>query len=174
MAWQICLFFLLMSTCPDVITGSTFEHIKDSIMKLENDFNTSQSDVADDGSIFTHRFRNGLWTEANEKKILLAQMISMYSNMLKYTTKTQTSDHLRDLIEALEEYKTQFSESLKKANDLIEVANLPMNDLKIQRKAVAEMYRVLLEVNAEEIKRLRRSRRQNPRGQKRHLPNLRG
>ncbi|XP_063164668.1 interferon gamma-like [Candoia aspera] len=174
MAWQMCLFFLLVSTCSDVITGSTFEHIKESIMKLENDFNTSQSDIANDGSIFIQRFRNGLWTEANEKKILLAQMISLYSNMLKNEAKTQTSEHLRDLIEALEEYETQFSESLKKAKDLIEVANLPMNDLKIQRKAVAEMFRVLLEVNAEEIKRQRRSRRHNPRGQKGHLANLRG
>ncbi|XP_032076540.1 interferon gamma [Thamnophis elegans] len=174
MAWRICLFFILMSTCSDANTGSIFEHIKDSILKLEKDFNTSESDIADNGSIFTRRFSSGLWTEANEKKILLAQMISMYSDMLKNKTKTQTPGHLRELIEALEQYKTQFSESLKKANDIIEVANLPMNDVKIQRKAVAEMYHVLSQVNVEEIKRLRRSRGQNPRKQKRHIPNFRG
>ncbi|XP_039198606.1 interferon gamma [Crotalus tigris] len=174
MAWKICLFFILMSTCSNVVTDSIFEHIKDSILKLENDFNTSQSDIADNGSIFTHRFKNGLWTEANEKKILLAQMISMYSNMLKNKTKNQTPEHLREIIEAFEQYKTQFSESLKKANDIIEVANLPMNDVKIQRKAVAEMFRVLFEVNTEENKRQRRSRGQSPRKQKRHIPNFRG
>lgn len=51
----------------------------------------------------------------------------MYSNMLKNKTKTQTPGHLKELIEALEQYKTQFSESLKKANDIIEVANLPVS-----------------------------------------------
>ncbi|KAG8137855.1 hypothetical protein E2320_003797 [Naja naja] len=169
MAWRICLFFILVSTCSDAITGSIFEHIKGSIVKLENDFNTSQSDIADNGSIFTQRFKSGLWTEASEKKILLAQMISMYSNMLKNKTKTQTPEHLREIIEALEQYKTEFSESLKKANDIIE-----MNDVKIQRKAVAEMFRVLSEVNIEENKRQRRSRGQNPRKQKRNILNFRG
>uniref|UniRef100_A0A670YPL8 Interferon gamma n=2 Tax=Pseudonaja textilis TaxID=8673 RepID=A0A670YPL8_PSETE len=101
-------------------------------------------------------------------------MISMYSNMLKNKTKTQTPEHLREIIEALEQYKTEFSESLKKANDIIEVANLPMNDVKIQRKAVAEMFRVLSEVNIEENKRQRRSRGQNPRKQKRNILNFRG
>ncbi|XP_070802840.1 interferon gamma [Pituophis catenifer annectens] len=174
MAWRICLFFILMSTCSDFTTGSIFEHIKGSILKLENDFNTSQSDIADKGSIFTHRFKSGLWTEANEKKILLAQMISIYSNMLKNKTRTQTPEHLRQIIEAVEQYKTQFSESLKKANDIIEVANLPMNDVKIQRKAISEMFRVLSEVNIEEKKRERRSRGQNPRKQKRHILNFQG
>ncbi|XP_058047611.1 interferon gamma [Ahaetulla prasina] len=174
MAWRICLFFILMSICSDVTTGSIFEHIKGSISKLENDFNTSQSDIADNGSIFIHRFKSGLWKEANEKKILFAQMISMYSNMLKNKTKTQIPEHLREIIEAVEQYKTEFSESLKKANDIIEVANLPMNDVKIQRKAVAELFRVLSEVNIEEKKRERRSRGQNPRKQKRHIPNFRG
>uniref|UniRef100_A0A8C5RHK7 Interferon gamma n=1 Tax=Laticauda laticaudata TaxID=8630 RepID=A0A8C5RHK7_LATLA len=101
-------------------------------------------------------------------------MISMYSKMLKNKTKTETSEHLREIIEALEQYKTEFSESLKKANDITEVANLPMNDVKIQRKAVAEMFRVLSEVNIEENKRQRRSRGQNPRKQKRNILNFRG
>lgn len=68
-----------------------------------------------------------IFWQASEKKILLAQMISMYSNMLKNKTKNQTPEHLREIIEAFEQYKTQFSESLKKANDIIEVANLPVS-----------------------------------------------
>lgn len=47
--------------------------------------------------------------------------------MLKNKTRTQTPEHLREIIEAVEQYKTQFSESLKKANDIIEVANLPVS-----------------------------------------------
>ncbi|XP_061493804.1 interferon gamma [Rhineura floridana] len=165
MVWKICLFILLAISSSDghVPTGSLFEDMKEHISKLEKYFNTSHPDVAEGGSIFTGRLQNGLWSQINEKKILLAQMISIYWEMLNNLNNTQNPKDIRSLVEVLQVYKMNYSESLKKAKDLIEIAKLPMNDAKIQRKAVAEFYDVMLEVNKEESQRKRRSRRLNRR-----------
>ncbi|XP_053112019.1 interferon gamma isoform X2 [Hemicordylus capensis] len=137
--------------------------------------NTSQSDVAEGGSIFIHILDSKHWAQVEEKKILLAQLISMYLKMLTDISKTRTAKHIRDIVGALEDYEIKFSESLKKANDLMELVKLPMNDVKIQRKAVKELYHVLLEVHKEENKeRRKRSRRHNPQVQNRCKPNLSG
>ncbi|KAJ7329796.1 hypothetical protein JRQ81_015970 [Phrynocephalus forsythii] len=153
---------------------TTFADIKESITQLEKEFNATQSDIADDGFIFLKRLSSSLWSQVNERKILLAQMISTYLELLNTAPQSQTTSHVKDLLEALNHYKGKYSESLRKANDIIEVSKIPLSDVKIQRKVVSEMYNVLLEVNKEENRRKRRSGRQNPRGQIRCRPNVMG
>ncbi|KAH0616663.1 hypothetical protein JD844_027952 [Phrynosoma platyrhinos] len=86
----------------------------------------------------------------------------------------KNSAHVKELKEALEVYKTNYNDSLNRANDLIQLAKLPMDNYKIQRKAALEMILVLQEVKIEENKRKRRSRRQNSRKQRRHIPSFIG
>nr|XP_028602740.1 interferon gamma-like [Podarcis muralis] len=176
MVWKICLFLFLAISYSDgrVPSGPLFESMKEHISKLQREFNTSQPDVAEGGSIFRTHLKNALWSQAHERKILLAQMISKYWDLLTNLNSTQNPKDVRNLVEVLQVYKESYSESLKKAKDLIEIAKLPMDNVKIQRKAITEFYDVMLEVNKEEVKRKRRSRRHNPSVPMRYKPNPRG
>lgn len=46
--------------------------------------------------------------------------------MLKNSTNIGTAKHIRNLVDALELYKTKYNESLRKATDIIELSNLPV------------------------------------------------
>ncbi|XP_015261186.1 PREDICTED: interferon gamma-like [Gekko japonicus] len=176
MTWQICLFVFLAISCSDgqILTDSVFDQIKEDIIRLEQDYNASQSDVAVGKPVFTNKLHDTLWSEGKEKRILLAQIISMYWKMLKNSTNIGTAKHIRNLVNALELYKTKYNESLRKATDIIELSKLPLTDLKLQRKAVVELYPVLQEVNKEEIQRKRRSKKPNPQRLQRLRPYHRG
>ncbi|XP_060101022.1 interferon gamma-like [Heteronotia binoei] len=176
MTWQICLFVFLAISCSDgqIFTESVFEQIKEDIIRLEQDYNASESNVAEGKPIFTNKLHDLLWSEGKEKKILLAQIISMYWKMLKNSTSIGTRKHIRNLVNALEFYKTKYNESLRKATDIIELSELSMTDLKLQRKAVVELYPVLQEVNKEEVQRKRRSKKPNSQRLQRLRPFHRG
>ncbi|XP_044305797.1 interferon gamma-like [Varanus komodoensis] len=174
MVWQICLFVFLTISCSDGqhISSSTFEHIQRAIEKLEIDFNTSHSDVARGEPVFIDKLMSSRWSQTKERKILLAQIISMYHTMLSNISKSQSSEHIRDLKEALKDYERKYSEYLEQAKDLIKLSKVSMDDSKIQRKAAAEIFQVLQQVNVEENRRKRR-RRQNPQVQKGYRPSFR-
>ncbi|NXF70331.1 IFNG protein, partial [Ciccaba nigrolineata] len=113
--------------------------LQNDIDQLKADFNSSHSDVADGGPIFTDKLIN--WTERNEKRIILSQIVSMYLEMLE---KTDTSKaHVRHISEELYTLKRSLPDGLKKMNDLMDLTKLQMSDLKIQRKAVNELFSVL-------------------------------
>ncbi|NXG25739.1 IFNG protein, partial [Grallaria varia] len=113
--------------------------LQDDIDKLKADFNSSQSDVADGTPIFTERLSN--WTERNEKRIILSQIISIYLKILENTDKSKA--HVRNISEELYTLQASLSDGLKKMEDLRNLTNLQMNDRKIQRKAVNELFSVL-------------------------------
>uniref|UniRef100_A0A8C3XIB7 Interferon gamma n=1 Tax=Chelydra serpentina TaxID=8475 RepID=A0A8C3XIB7_CHESE len=119
--------------------------------------NSNQSDVADGGSIFTERLKS--WTETNEKKIILSQIISMYLKMFENIGPATSKLHVKNIHNALRTLNDNLAESFKKVNDLMELARLPMNDLKIQRKAVNELFptlqKLLLDHSTAHIKRKR-------------------
>ncbi|NWI34714.1 IFNG protein, partial [Sula dactylatra] len=113
--------------------------LEGDIDKLKADFNASLSEVADGGSIFTGNLTN--WTEKNEKRIVLSQIVSMYLEMLE---KTDTSkEHVRHILEELHTLKSSLPDGLNKMKYLIDLTNLQMSDLTIQRKAVNELFAVL-------------------------------
>ncbi|NWV50828.1 IFNG protein, partial [Daphoenositta chrysoptera] len=113
--------------------------LQNDIDQLKADFNSSHSDVADGGPIFTERLSN--WTERNEKRIILSQIISMYLKMLENTDKSKA--HVRNISEELYTLKESLSDGSKKIEDLNDLTKLQMTDLKIQRKAVNELFSVL-------------------------------
>ncbi|XP_066406335.1 interferon gamma [Molothrus aeneus] len=113
--------------------------LQNDIDKLKADFNSSHSDVADGGPIFTERLKS--WTERNEKEIILSQIISMYLEMLESTDRSK--DHVRNITEELYTLKESLSDGSKKMEDLKDLTKLQMSDLKVQRKAVNELFSVL-------------------------------
>ncbi|KAG6933228.1 interferon gamma [Chelydra serpentina] len=156
---QIYLFILLsISSCFGCFfCQSILPKIEEDIEKLKADFNSNQSDVADGGSIFTERLKS--WTETNEKKIILSQIISMYLKMFENIGPATSKLHVKNIHNALRTLNDNLTESFKKVNDLMELARLPMNDLKIQRKAVNELFptlqKLLLDHSTAHIKRKR-------------------
>ncbi|NXI95155.1 IFNG protein, partial [Psophia crepitans] len=127
--------------------------LQDDIDKLKADFNSSHSDVADGGPIFTEKLIN--WTERNEKRIILSQIVSMYLEMLKNADTSKA--HVKHISEELSTLKRSLPDGLKKMKDLMDLTKLQMNDLKIQRKAVNELFSVLkkLEEPSTSLKRKR-------------------
>ncbi|XP_027520892.1 interferon gamma [Corapipo altera] len=113
--------------------------LQDDIDKLKADFNSSRSDVGDGGSIFTEKLSN--WTERNEKRIILSQIVSMYLKILENTDKSKA--HVRNISEELYTLKESLSDDSKKMEYLKNLTELQVNDSKIQRKAVNELFSVL-------------------------------
>ncbi|PKU48553.1 interferon gamma [Limosa lapponica baueri] len=113
--------------------------LQNDIDQLKADFNSSHSDVADGGSIFTGKLDN--WTERNEKRIILSQIVSMYLKMLNNTDKSKA--HVRHISEELYTLKNNLDDGSKKVEVIMYLANLQMSDLKTQRKAVNELFSVL-------------------------------
>ncbi|NXU38568.1 IFNG protein, partial [Drymodes brunneopygia] len=79
--------------------------------------------------------------QRNEKRIILSQIISMYLKMLENTDRSKA--HVRNISEELYTLKASLSDGSKKIEDLKDLTKLQMSDLKIQRKAVNELFSVL-------------------------------
>ncbi|NXO07301.1 IFNG protein, partial [Oriolus oriolus] len=142
MAFQTYSLFVLsviMISFGHVENRLNLLQLQSDIDKLKADFNSSHSDVADGGPIFTERLSS--WTERNEKRIILSQIISMYLKMLENTDRSKA--HVRNLSEELHTLKESLSDGSKKIEDLKDLTKLQMSDLKIQRKAVNELFVVL-------------------------------
>ncbi|NXT06966.1 IFNG protein, partial [Prunella fulvescens] len=142
MAFQTYSLFVLsviMISFGHVENTLNLLQLQNDIDKLKADFNSSHSDVADGGPIFTERLSS--WTEKNEKRIILSQIISMYLKMLENTDKSKA--HVRNIAEELSTLKASLSDGSKKIEDLKDLTKLQMSDLKVQRKAVNELFSVL-------------------------------
>ncbi|NXW29256.1 IFNG protein, partial [Phaetusa simplex] len=113
--------------------------LQNDIDKLKADFNSSHSDVADGGPIFTEKLSN--WTERNEKRIILSQIVSRYLEMFENIDRSKA--HVTHIANELRTLKDRLPDGSKKAKDLMDIAKLQMTDLKIQRKAVNELFSVL-------------------------------
>ncbi|NXI54976.1 IFNG protein, partial [Chloroceryle aenea] len=113
--------------------------LQNDIDQLKADFNSSHADVADGGPVFTEKLTN--WTERNEKRIILSQIVSMYLDMLANADKSKA--HVKHISEELYTLKKSLPDGLKKMKDLMDLAKIQMSDLKIQRKAVNELFSVL-------------------------------
>ncbi|KAK2512802.1 Ifng [Columba guinea] len=95
-------------------------HLENDIDQLKSDFNSSNSDVADGGPIFTGKLTD--WTERNEKRIILSQIVSMYLEMLEKSDKSKA--HVRHISEELYTLKNSLPDGLKKLQDLKDLAKL--------------------------------------------------
>ncbi|XP_021403067.1 interferon gamma [Lonchura striata] len=142
MAFQTYSLFVLsviMISFGHVENRLNLLQLQNDIDKLKADFNSSHSDVADGGPIFTERLSS--WTERNEKRIILSQIVSMYLKMFENTDSSKA--HVRNIAEELSTLKESLSDGSKKIEDLKDLINLQMSDLKVQRKAVNELFSVL-------------------------------
>ncbi|XP_063250986.1 interferon gamma [Prinia subflava] len=142
MAFQTYSLFVLsfiMISFGHVENSLNLRQLQKDIDQLKADFNSSHSDVADGGPIFMGRLSS--WTERNEKRIILSLIVSMYLKMLESTDRSKA--HVRNITEELYTLKESLSDGSRKMEDLKNLTKLQMSDLKIQRKAVNELFYVL-------------------------------
>ncbi|NWV70098.1 IFNG protein, partial [Malurus elegans] len=137
--YSLLVLSVIMISFGHVENRSNLLQLQNDIDKLKADFNSSHSDVADGGPIFTDKLSS--WTERNEKRIILSQIISMYLKMLEKTDKSKA--HVRNISEELHTLKESLSDGSQKIEDLKNLTKLEMSDLKVQRKAVNELFSVL-------------------------------
>uniref|UniRef100_A0A8C9FTG0 Interferon gamma n=1 Tax=Pavo cristatus TaxID=9049 RepID=A0A8C9FTG0_PAVCR len=79
--------------------------------------------------------------QRNEKRIILSQVVSMYLEMFENTDKSKP--HIKHIAEELYTLKKDLPDGVKKVKDIMDLAKLQMNDLRIQRKAANELFSVL-------------------------------
>uniref|UniRef100_A0A8D0DUR1 Uncharacterized protein n=1 Tax=Salvator merianae TaxID=96440 RepID=A0A8D0DUR1_SALMN len=156
------VYFVLQNTSyPDVIQRHKHQHSAFNSLKSaqpeDSEFDLFRYILFKNVTYPLFFFAGFLW-QTNEKKIIFGQVISMYLNMLNNLRGPKDQDHVTTIIEAMEYYKQKYNEGLKKADDLIELSKLPLNETKMQRKAVAELYQVVEKLHAEQNQRKRRSR----------------
>lgn len=65
----------------------------------------------------------------------------MYLEMLENTDKSKP--HIKHISEELYTLKNNLPDGVKKVKDIMDLAKLPMNDLRIQRKAANELFSIL-------------------------------
>ncbi|XP_074840146.1 interferon gamma [Carettochelys insculpta] len=155
---QSYLFILLsISSCFGCFFGQTLlSSIENDIETLKNEFKSNQSDVADGGSIFIERLKN--WPEPTDKSIILSQIVSMYLKMFDIIGPAKSKSHIQNIRNALYTLQNSLTGSFRKVNDLVELTKIEMGDLKIQRKAVNELFptlQKLLDCPATHVKRKR-------------------
>ncbi|NWW50495.1 IFNG protein, partial [Pedionomus torquatus] len=142
MTFQTCSFFVLsivMIYFGRFGNSLILAQLQNDIDQLKADFNSSHSDVADGGPIFTEKLMK--WTEKNEKRIILSKILSMYLEMLENTDKSKP--YVRHISEELYTLKNSLPDGSKKVEDMMYLEKIQMTDLKIQRKAVNELFSVL-------------------------------
>ncbi|NWX12915.1 IFNG protein, partial [Aegotheles bennettii] len=132
--------------------------LQKDIDQLKAEYKANHSDVADGGSIFTGKLIN--WTERNEKRIILSQIVSKYLEMFKNTDVSKA--YIRNISEELHTLNESLHDGSKKMEDLMDLTKLQMSDFKIRRKAANELFSILQKLR-ETSSSLKRKRSQSQR-----------
>ncbi|XP_048196664.1 interferon gamma [Perognathus longimembris pacificus] len=133
LALLLCII-LDFSSCYD--QGIFFREIE----ILKDYFNSSSSDVADGKPLFVDILKN--WKEESDKKVIQSQIISFYFKLFDNLKDNQIIQRSMDTIKE-ELFIRFFNSSTNKLNDFINVTQLPVNDVLVQRKAMSELIKVM-------------------------------
>ncbi|XP_023440603.1 interferon gamma [Dasypus novemcinctus] len=133
LAFQLCII-LGSSSC---YCQATFLR---EIQTLKEYFNASDSDVADGGPLFLDILKN--WKEESDKKIIQSQIVSVYFKIFDNLKDNQIIQ--KSMATIKEDLIAKFfNSSSSKLNDFLKLIRTPVNDLKVQRKAVNELFKVM-------------------------------
>ncbi|XP_036905842.1 interferon gamma [Sturnira hondurensis] len=140
-----------------VILGSSSYFCKatffSEVENLKEYLNATKSDVADNETLFLNVFKK--WKDESDKKIFQSQIISFYFKLFDSLKDHQT---IRSSVEVIkEDLRVKFfNSSNSKMEDFMKLIQIPVNDLKFQRKAINELIRVRNELTPGSTLRKRR------------------
>ncbi|XP_004700854.1 interferon gamma [Echinops telfairi] len=110
------------------------------IQNLKEYFNASDADVADGKPLFSDILRN--WSHETDRKVIQSQIVSFYLKMFEHFEGNQL---IRKSMKTIKEelFVNFFNSSSTKQEDFLRLIKTPVNDQKVQRKAINELLRVI-------------------------------
>ncbi|XP_049638979.1 interferon gamma [Suncus etruscus] len=109
--------------------------------KLKEYFNATGSHVADGGgSLFSDILKK--WKEEGDKKLIQSQIVSFYFKLFENFTNNHMIQRSMDVIKE-ELFVKFFNGSQEKMNDFQKLIDIPVNDLRVQQKAISELFKVI-------------------------------
>ncbi|XP_036156165.1 interferon gamma [Myotis myotis] len=149
LALQLCVILGFSSCyCQSTIFNET--------QKLKRYFNATSPDVGNGGHLFLDILMN--WKGESDIKIIQSQIVSFYFKLFENIEDNKTIQNSLDIIK--EELRVKvFNSSNSKMEDFKKLIQTPVNDQRVQRKAISELYNVITELSKSNSK--MRKRRQN-------------
>ncbi|XP_072829141.1 interferon gamma isoform X2 [Vicugna pacos] len=129
----------------------------DEIENLKKYFNASHPDVADGGPLFLEILKN--WKEESDKKIIQSQIVSFYFKLFENLKDNQIIQRSMDIIKQ-DMFQKFLNGSSEKLEDFKKLIQIPVDNLKVQRKAISELIKVMNDLSPKSNLR-KRKRRQN-------------
>ncbi|EPQ01655.1 Interleukin-26 [Myotis brandtii] len=118
--------------------------------------NATSSDVGNGGHLFLDILTN--WKGESDIKIIQSQIVSFYFKLFDNIEDNKTIQNSLDIIK--EELRVKvFNSSNSKMEDFKKLIQTPVNDQRVQRKAISELFNVITELSKSNSK--MRKRRQN-------------
>ncbi|KAK2506187.1 hypothetical protein MC885_017139 [Smutsia gigantea] len=151
LAFQLCLIL----GSPSYYCQATFFT---EIENLKEYFNANSPDVADGRPLFLDILKN--WKEENDKKIIQSQIVSFYFKLFESLKDNQVVQKSMDVIKE-DMFVKFFNSSTSKLDDFQKLIHIPVNDLKVQRKAISELIKVVNDLSPRSNLR-KRKRSQSP------------
>ncbi|XP_008146986.1 interferon gamma [Eptesicus fuscus] len=151
-------YILALQLC--VILGSSSCYSQSTILneteKLKRYFNATSPDIANGGRLFLDILTN--WEGESDIKIIQSQIVSFYFKLFENIEDNNTIQNSLNIIK--EELRVKvFNSSNSKMEDFKKLIQIPVNDLRVQRKAISELHNVIKELSKPNPK--MRKRRQN-------------
>ncbi|EPY77441.1 interferon gamma precursor [Camelus ferus] len=119
--------------------------------------NASNPDVADGGPLFLEILKN--WKEESDKKIIQSQIVSFYFKLFENLKDNQIIQRSMDIIKQ-DMFQKFLNGSSEKLEDFKKLIQIPVDNLKVQRKAISELIKVMNDLSPKSNLR-KRKRSQN-------------
>ncbi|KAL2776084.1 interferon gamma precursor [Daubentonia madagascariensis] len=139
-------YILAVQLC--ILLGSSSCYCQATFLKeienLKEYFNASNPDVADGETLFVDILKK--WREESDKKIIQSQILSFYFKLFENHKDNQT---IKKSMETIKEdlIAKFFNGSHSKVDDFQKLIQISVNDLKFQRKAINELYKVMTDLS---------------------------
>ncbi|XP_030070687.1 uncharacterized protein LOC115477759 [Microcaecilia unicolor] len=126
--------------------------LNEDVVSLKQHFDSSDSLASaedNEGPVFIRLLKS--WTEESDRRLLLSQIVSLYLEMFQKDLWKNSS--VEGNIESLRVVLTQVKKDVLQASServktLLDLQKLKMNDTRIQRKAILDLFCVLQELKA--------------------------
>ncbi|XP_055986666.1 interferon gamma [Sorex fumeus] len=158
-------FVLALQLCVILATPLSDKQtrILEETEKLKRYFSANSSDVSDNGPLFLNILKN--WKEESDKKIMQSQIISFYFKLFENFTDNQLVQRSMNIIKE-DLFDMFFNKSQEKLKDFEKLIGIQVNDMKVQQKAINELFNVIKDLSPTLTQRKRKRSQSQFRGRR--------
>ncbi|XP_004602857.2 interferon gamma [Sorex araneus] len=139
-------FILALQFC--VILGTPLSDIGTRLLNetenLKKHFSANYSDVSDNGPLFLNILKK--WNKESDKKIMQSQIISFYFKLFENVASNTTVQRSLNIIKE-DLFEIFFNKSKEKLEDFEKLMGIQVNDIKVQKKAINELFNVISDLS---------------------------